>query len=158
MILLITCFAALRASGLATKIEVRQCGFFVSCQPGNSREKVEVTYSAPANATSIPIYALNLIGFIALAIALSRYDNKWHFIGTSVVTVVWLGVLGLGTVGIVSALDSFDGNTKLIGSLSNEEYGCHLRSMQALDTFTIPENCPSSPESEAYFDMSNLAE
>lgn len=156
LIVLLGTLLAFSHYSISTTKEVRQCGFFASCQPGNAREKVEVTHFEPFSSASVAIVIFATIMLVCLAVGLSYYGNgRWLFRATSVLLVVLLVLLMTSITFVAVSGQELDGKTKMIGALSDEEYACQQRAIKSLDLVGPSIDCPSSSNSESFFKLDN---
>lgn len=140
------------SAGLTREVKTRDCGLFASCEKGHAKEKIEVTKFDIANAgTVIGSLAGTLLIIIMLTMVTRSAVSKAHGI---VIGSAWLIGLMVVLVVVANAGSAQNGHTRLIGALTDEEYGCQLKAIKSLDIQSdAPGKCSISPMAEAYFKM-----
>ncbi len=144
-------FAAINNYGLTTEVKIKDCGFFSSCEEGNYKEKVEEVRFNPNVSEVISAIVIAYVAVLGAAFIVyylvKGVDNRV----LSVATIVALGVV---TVAIMYAYQGAESRTesRIIGSVTEEEYGCQTRAIRAFDEMrNHTEGCSLSAEAEAFW-------
>lgn len=147
--LLIVGISAYQA-GFSKEIKTRDCGFFVSCEQGHAKEKVEVTHFSIVNVGAVVggiVGTLIILGVIMLVVR-SAGSKMPGIVAAS----IWLICLGIVVMVIASLGGAQDGHTRLVGALTDQEYACQLRAVKSFERIADgPSNCPTSRLAEEYF-------
>ena len=144
-------FAAINNYGLTTEVTIKDCGFFSSCEEGSYKEKVEEVRVDPNAPEVISVVVIAYVAVIGAAFVIYYLVKGIDSRVLSVATIVALGVL---TAAIMYAHQGAESRieSRIIGSVTEEEYGCQTRAIRALEEMrNHTEECTLSAEAEAFW-------
>lgn len=144
-------FAATNNYGLTTKVKIKDCGFFSSCEEGNYKEKVEEVQfdpNRPEVISAIVIAYVAVLGVAFVAYSLVKgIDSRVLLVATTV-------ALGVVTAAIMYAYQGAESRVEslIVGSVTEEEYGCQVRAIRAFEEMrNHTEECSLSAKAEAFW-------
>lgn len=139
-------------AGFSQEIVNRDCGFFAHCGAGHAKEKIEITKFKIVNPGTVIASLTSTLLVFSLALVSKRVtaSNK----PAVIIGAVWLIGLVIVLITAASTGSAQNGRERLLGALNDEEYACQLKAVKSLNTLPEPPaTCPSSPLSEAYFQL-----